>query len=250
MSRRKTHEEFMIEVASLVGDEYTFIGRYVTNRTKIDVIHTKCGYKYKLTPIEFIRGKRCPKCARNIRKTHTQFVHEILNLVQSEYTVLSQYKSLKTKIKMRHNKCMHVWEVFPDNFLRGTRCPICKSGTSKGESYIYDYLAEKGISFGTQVRFNDCRGKRRPLPFDFAVFDNNRKISLLIEYDGEFHFKAVPEFGGETEYRERLFYDSKKTEYCEKENIPLIRIPYWEFKNIPKILDCALQRHLLIGGVA
>jgi len=30
--------------------------------------------------------------------------------------------------------------------------------------------------------------------------------------------------------------DSIKTQYCVDNNIKLIRIPYWKFKNIPNIL--------------
>ena len=57
---------------------------------------------------------------------------------------------------------------------------------------------------------------------------------ILIEYDGEQHFKTA--FG---QQEEKLIlqqlYDNIKTEWCSKNNIKLIRIPY-NHKNI-KISD-------------
>ena len=32
------------------------------------------------------------------------------------------------------------------------------------------------------------------------------------------------------------YIDNIKTQYCQQNNIKLIRIPYWEFKNIENIL--------------
>ena len=71
-----------------------------------------------------------------------------------------------------------------------------------------------------------------PLRFDFAIFDND-KISHLIEYDGEFHFRKLYE---SHDFERQKLHDKLKNEYCVKNNIPLIRIPYWEKDNISEIL--------------
>lgn len=59
------------------------------------------------------------------RKTHEQFLKDVHNLVGDEYTVLGEYQRTKTKVLMKHNKCNNEWEVYPDHFLEGTRCPKC-----------------------------------------------------------------------------------------------------------------------------
>ena len=61
----------------------------------------------------------------NKAKTTEQFKKEIYERVQDEYTVLGDYKTNKTKIKMRHNICNYEWDVEPSSFLKGTRCPNC-----------------------------------------------------------------------------------------------------------------------------
>ena len=73
--------------------------------------------------------------------------------------------------------------------------------------------------------------------FDFYLPHQN----LIIEYDGEQHFKPV-QFGGMTkqqaikEFKIRKKFDKLKDEWAKKKNINLLRIGYKE-KAESKILD-------------
>ena len=68
--------------------------------------------------------------------------------------------------------------------------------------------------------------------FDYFIID----INLLIEVDGEQHYRPVC-FGGVTKERAELNFkkskerDRIKDNYCKKHNIKLLRIPYGEYKN-------------------
>lgn len=108
-------------------------------------------------------------------------------------------------------------------------CGCLKS--SYGEELIADILKENNIPFSTQYWFTDCRDKA-PFPFDFAIFNENNNLSRLIEYDGEQHFKPIPHWGGEEGLKERQQHDQIKNDYCKAHNIPLVRIPYTELKNL------------------
>ena len=44
-------------------------------------------------------------------------------------------------------------------------------------------------------------------------------------------------FGGEPVFERQQIRDKIKVEYCAKNNIPLLVIPYWDFKKIEKIVD-------------
>ena len=60
---RKTTREFKQEVYNLVGNEYSVLGEYITNKTKIKMRHNKCGYEYEVTPNSFLStGNRCREC--------------------------------------------------------------------------------------------------------------------------------------------------------------------------------------------
>ena len=118
----------------------------------------------------------------------------------------------------------------------GQRCPECTNVESHGEYEVRMFLEQNGINYIPQYRFNDCKYKNT-LPFDFYLPDYN----VLIEYDGEQHYKPV-NWGCDKDEREKLFKltqirDQIKTEYCKNNNIKLIRIPYYDFNNISTILS-------------
>lgn len=125
MVRKKTDAEFKKEVHDLVGDEYTFLEPYVNAHTKLRVKHAKCGNVYEVQPYAFLNGRRCHYCFGKHKKTNEQFKKEIFDLVGNEYTFLAPYVDNKTKIKVKHNKCGHIYKVKPSAFLSGTRCPYC-----------------------------------------------------------------------------------------------------------------------------
>ena len=79
--------------------------------------------------------------------------------------------------------------------------------------------------------FSDCKNIRR-LRYDFYLPNQN----LLIEYDGEPHFREVAYLGGKVGFELRQTNDNLKTEYAKNNNIKLLRIPYTERKNISEIL--------------
>ena len=143
MCKNKTHEQFIKEVFKEVGNEYTILGQYLNSKTKIEIKHNKCGYTFNMQPHNFIDlSQRCPRCAANARKTNKQFLQEVYQLVGNEYTFLEAYVTNNTLIKVKHNKCGHIYKVRPSNFLSGKRCPKCagciKKTTKQFKQEIYD----------------------------------------------------------------------------------------------------------------
>ena len=142
----------------------------------------------------------------------------------------------------------HSYEMLIINHSSGHRCPICNE--SAGEIRVQSYLQSHKINNKMQYTFPDCKYKNI-LPFDFAILDKNNNPILMIEYDGEQHYRPV-NFGGisDKEAKENLRLTKKrdkiKTDYCKNNNIPLLRIPYWDFDKIEKILDSELKKYGLI----
>lgn len=113
---------------------------------------------------------------------------------------------------------------------------------SKGVRYIKKTLDENNIRYETEKTFSDCKSPKtnKSLRFDFYIPDKN----LLIEYDGEQHFKERPKGFFKDSLEERQFRDRYKNEYCKQHNIPLIRIPYTELNHLS--LDLILGDRYLI----
>lgn len=96
---------------------------------------------------------------------------------------------------------------------------------SIGETNIANILIQNNIQFEQEFKFLDLLSEKSyPLRYDFYLPAYNR----LIEFDGEQHYKDTG-WGHveETKYRDQL-----KNEYALFNNIPLVRIPYWERNDI------------------
>lgn len=63
------------------------------------------------------------------------------------------------------------------------------------------------------------------------------KHKICIEYVGNQHFEMVEFFGGQKRFEDIKKNDEIKNKYCEKNNLKLLRIPYYDLKNIEIILS-------------
>lgn len=169
--KKKTTDEFKEEIKQLTDNEYIVLGDYINSSTKILFKHNieSCGHKWYTKPNTFLNGSRCPKCAKENnaknaknrvkRKTHEQFLKEVSDLVNDEYSVISNYISAKEKITFLHNACGHEFFISPSSFLKGQRCPLCtklniKSEKSKGiekfRQEIFDLVGDEYILVDTE----------------------------------------------------------------------------------------------------
>lgn len=233
---KKTHEKFCNELNIIKNGTYTVLSDYVSVHTKILVKHSECGNTFYTEPARLLyTEKGCPYCAGNAKLTIQQVKKFIEVTSNSNYKLLSAtYINNSTPLKICCDKG-HEYETSYGNFYMGKRCPLCNE--PKGEEKIDKFLSLHNLVYDTQYKIKDCRNKL-PLPFDFAVFEDNEKTKLkcLIEFDGEQHFKVVDFYGGEEGYLKRIKNDEIKNKYCKDNNIRLIRIPYYDFNNIPEIL--------------
>lgn len=240
--KRISHDEFLDIVEETHGGEYKILGTYKNSDTPIEVKHMKCNHVFFPIPYGFMRGTGCPKCAGVLNLTHDEFLERLLKIgMTEEYVILEEYKNMSTKLLTKHISCGYTYYANPSVLLRGSGCIKCKE--SKGEKTITEYLTINSIRFESQYRFDDCRNIN-PLPFDFAAFSNKNKLILLIEYDGEQHYEPIEHFGGEENLKYVQNNDSIKNKYCEANNIPLLRIPYWHFDRIEEILDSELNKYI------
>lgn len=235
-------KNFKEKVYDLEQDRYVVVGNFINAKTKVEILHTECNNTYFVVPSNFLNGNRCPYCNKARPKTDESFKAEVYSIVGNEYTVVSKYTTMKDKIDIIHNLCGNMFNMSASAFLNnGQRCPICSE--SKGEQSIRKYLSEKNINFEKEFSFDDLLSdKGNPLRYDFAILSNNNVVAL-IEYDGEFHFEKQYKNDG---FEKLQIHDQRKNHYCKDNNIPLLRIPYWEFDNIEQILDVWLNKYELI----
>ena len=141
-----------------------------------------------------------------------------------------EYKGYGFKLKMLCS-CGNDFEVDPDHFTMGKyQCNECRVKQSTIATKVELWLNLHKIEYQKEKRFEDCVYKKT-LPFDFYL----PKYHSCIEVDGLGHYRPVA-FGGDKErakilHSQRKATDGIKTKYCQDNNIPLLRLPFWEIED-------------------
>lgn len=129
--QRKTNDKFLEEVYNLVGDDYTFLEKYVNTDTNLKVKHNSCGHEYSVKPRDFLTGNRCPihrneRISKAVTKNHQHFLKRLGDSIHDEYSLLGEYVNSREKIKVAHLPCGTEYFVSPQHLLNGRGCPSCK----------------------------------------------------------------------------------------------------------------------------
>lgn len=209
-------------------DEYN--GVNVRNNFKC----IKCGYEFTTSISHILHDNSgCKNCLHeSLKLTQDEFITKV-NKILPEIDIISKYNGSSKRVRYKCKTCGLIHSAYASNLLRGYGCPNCSA--SKGEKRCKKYLDENKIIYITQYEFDGLVGiNGGNLKFDFAIFDKFNDILCLLEYDGIFHYEKQYYNDGFETIR---IHDKRKNEYCISHNIPLIRIPYWEYENIEKILD-------------
>lgn len=146
MAKGRSRAEFISLVRDLTKGTYEVLGDYVNARTNITMLHRDCGHVWKANPDHFVTGgRRCPKCAvRKPRKSIETFKKEVQVAGGGDYEVVGNYVTSRTPIRIKHVKCGNEWDIRPNNFLFGKRCPKCSidSRSVKRKSFDSKSYAE------------------------------------------------------------------------------------------------------------
>ena len=194
-----------------------------TNGSMIWVCLCDCGKLTTATYSNLQRGHK-KSCGCAIQDYINSLTYDISG--QRFGMLIAQYSNGKRKRDGRivwHCVCDCGNECDVDvNSLMSEHTQSCGcSHRSLGEQYIESILDDCNIIYHQQFTFDDCVNIYK-LPFDFYLPTYN----LCIEYDGEQHFRSVDHFGGEDGFRQRKRNDEIKNQYCQDNNIKLLRIPY------------------------
>ena len=139
--RKKTNEEFLIDLYKVHGDTYIPQEAYTGNHDKIKVLCTNCNNIISIRPMVLLKGQGCSICAQkriNAKLTHTheQFLEKLKNKYKDKYTPIDKYINNRTKIKMHCNDCGCEWSITPANLLSGHGCPQCAINNSKAVNKV------------------------------------------------------------------------------------------------------------------
>ena len=183
----------------------------------------------------FIKGNKCKYCVSVAIHPYDSFGYHNFDKVMSWHPEndISPFKvscSSSKSFKFICEECGNEWSSILANVSKGKWCPQCSK--SKGEKKIKLWLDCNNANYiNDEPYFKDLLSDyNNPLRPDFILPEHK----IWIEYDGEFHYKDIYNDGS---YELAVEYDKRKDEYAEKHGWKMIRIPYWDFDNIEKILE-------------
>lgn len=212
----------------------TILSDYKQVNSPIKVKCNECENEWDTKPSYLKREYGCKICGhvKRVEKTKLtseDFIKKVNSIYGDDIIVLNKYNGNNHEINFRCNKCGQISTKKRAAGLLNRGCPFCVF--SKGEKKIQTILEENNILFKKEYRFNDLKDVN-DLRFDFAVLDEVGNVSHLIEFDGKQHFEPVKCFGGEKRYFDQLKKDKLKNDYCDKNNIKLIRVKYSDIDKI------------------
>ena len=256
---RECHYKFGEEEVECLNCNKTFIAKKTAHRKFCSV---KCRQEYlpnhQETNRETLTCKNCGKSFVAVKSAQRQFCgvncFEYYQKNRATYTnakmrsytrgkesfyskwtlwnpnieILGEYKAMRQKILCKCKQHLEVFEMNPVDILKGIiSCSQCNY--SIGENLISSFLDEYNIEYVRQATFNECR-YINPLHFDFYL----EKENMVIEYDGEQHFKPVI-FGCISE-------EDVKKEYIKTQNRDQIKNNYCQEKRNYNVKNSLLQK--------
>lgn len=189
----------------------------------------KCGlcgeiYSVRGSSLNTNKTQKCGKCSRTYNaKDETNNVYDKLTVL---YRIGSYNNRMMWKCKC---ECGNLIDVSGTDLRTKAvkSCGKCPGKESLGEKLIREKLTQFNIDFIQEYRFEDLifPDTKHHAKFDFYIPSHN----YIIEFDGIQHFQyennpdSWNNYENFTKTKKR---DKIKNEYCIKNNIPLIRIPY------------------------
>jgi Zn finger protein HypA/HybF involved in hydrogenase expression len=225
---KKTTQQFIDDAKLVHGDEYTYDNvDYKGARKKVAITCPIHGDFFQ-EPSNHLNGFGCPKCSGNHKRNTEDFIMDAKSIHPDKYDY-SKTDVVNNLTKVTITCPVHGdFLQTPKKHLMGQGCPKCRE--SKGERILSQFFDSNGINYERQKSFDDCIKTNKTasgkfcykLPFDFYL----PKYNSCVEYDGEQHFRAVSYWGGEEGFKNQQKRDKIKNQYCKKNGIKLIRIPY------------------------
>jgi len=245
LSRYKNTEIFINQSKEFHGDKYGYPYTVYINANTYAIIFCKRCNKYFYQTPKNHTGYGCFDCARIDQGAmkaipESEFIRRCKKLHRhNNYDDIVFVSCNHVVENILCTKCGRYFDTFGQAHVRPDKpigCPYCRR--SKAEICAENYLVDMGYKFDAQ--FSDPTLKlTNSLKIDFMIYVNGEMRA--VELNGKQHYiQANRSKDMELNIRNFLLYqqrDSAKVVWCAERGIPLLVIPYWDFKRIPELIE-------------
>lgn len=189
----------------------------------------ECGKVIKVAANDLLKGstKSCGCKKKELR--HETRAKKMIGQKFGKLTIVAQTDQQDIDLSYKYLcqcDCGNT-KIFSGTHLRNGNVSSCGCiAYSIGEQNIQTILETNGIFYEKEKTFSTCLfpDTQKPARYDFFI-NNNR----LVEFDGRQHYIGWDSTESLFQIQKR---DQYKNQWAIKNNIPLVRIPYWERDNI------------------
>ena len=222
LSQRKTHEAFMKEFKEKGNSNVEVIGKYVTSKTKIKVRCKKdASHEWEATPSKLLNGEGCPFCrGLKINKSNSFVAKypELMIYLKNKKDGKNLSPQSNKIIKLICPNCGTEKESSLNALVnKGFCCQICDDGISFPNKFMRQILLSINIPFIPEWK----EPWENKYYYDIKI--NINGIKLLIELDGEQHYKEAG-WGNKPNLENIQKRDAEKNKLANENGYKLIRI--------------------------
>lgn len=191
----KGQQKFIDEVYELAGNRYIVVGKYISAKDNIEIIHnTKEPHIINTTPDSFLRsikhgGSGCHRCHMkymhdSARLTQEQYIKKIKSIYGNSILVSGRYINNYSKIEMIHNtKEPHKFVTTPGQLINQHQgCSACRYKLST----LKNRLSLEEINYRLSNMYGD----------EFSMISNNLGVNVRATFrhntDNSHEFITTP----------------------------------------------------------
>lgn len=238
--------QFVENAIRVHGGKYDYSKvNYISSSKHVEIICSVHGAFWQKPHHHINSACLCPLCAANDaansrRLTTDEFIKKSKAKHGEKYDYSKAvYKNSKDKVIVvckKHGDFL----VTPSHHMHTSGCPKCAE--SRGETAIREFMERHIIEYKSQYYIKKTTNFKA-MRFDFLTSIHEKPV--FIEYNGKQHY--IPSaFGKNRRNDERakienlikqISKDIAKKRWIESNGYKLLTIPFWEYKNVPTILN-------------
>jgi hypothetical protein len=232
---RYSQKEMIAKFHKVHGNVYNYSRvSYVRGMDPVEIICPEHGV-FNQIAFHHLAGKGCPLCGVKARSdanrlSQVEVIQRFAKLHGKRFDYSKfKYREFVSKSLIGCRERGHgFFEMNAQAHLEGKGCPACSQ--SLGERIIDEWLRESDIMFVREFLIPSTGSRKKGrLRFDFCI----PQCQLLIEYDGEQHFRPVRFFGSSEKTARKVFKEIRrrdriKSTWAVTNSYRLIRIRYDE----------------------
>lgn len=182
MPKRKTHEEYMIEIQNKFP-QLELLSQYKNAKTNITFKCKNCNNTFSITPDILARNYNnnnyipCPYCSGRII-TNEIFLKRMKS--KSNFSVLSEYHGSESNVKCKCNICKYEWEEIARTVAERDYCPKCKKKTRiKPLNKVLKELNSKNPNVTVEINESEYTGRKSIISCKCKKCGNSWKSNIF-----------------------------------------------------------------------